>query len=64
MGPQHPQPQHPGGPAHSVCPKQKASMLCGATAQLTRIFSSRSAVRMKRSSGLIACGGGGEHGPF
>lgn len=38
-----------------MCPRQKASMLCGAAAQLTRIFSSRSAVRMKRSSGLTAC---------
>lgn len=30
---------------HSVWPRQKDSMLCGAKAQLTRIFSSRSAVR-------------------
>lgn len=43
---------------HSVCPRQKDAMLCGATAQLTRIFSSRSAVRTKRSSGLTACAEG------
>lgn len=34
-----------GQETHSVCPRQKDSMLCGAKAQLTRIFSSRSAVR-------------------
>ena len=45
---------------HSVCPRQKDSMLCGAAAQLTRIFSSRSAVRTKRSSGLTACARGKE----
>ncbi|KAK2089876.1 hypothetical protein P7K49_032542, partial [Saguinus oedipus] len=43
------------GGTHSVCPKQKDSMLWGAAAQLTRIFSSRSAVRIKQSSGLTAC---------
>lgn len=35
-----------GVETHSVCPRQKDSMLCGAAAQLTRIFSSLSAVRM------------------
>lgn len=40
---------------HSVCPRQKDSMQCGAAAQLTRIFSSRSAVSTKRSSGVRAC---------
>ena len=34
-----------GEGTHSACPRQKDSMLCGAAAQLTRIFSSRSAVR-------------------
>lgn len=47
-----------GWGTHSVCPRQKDSMLCGAAAQLTRIFSSRSAVRTKRSSGLTACARG------
>lgn len=53
-------PGRPGGrrATHSVCPRQKDAMLCGATAQLTRIFSSRSAVRTKRSSGLTACAEG------
>lgn len=48
------------GDTHSVWPRQKDSMLCGAVAQLTRIFSSRSAVRTKRSSGLTACARGSE----
>lgn len=42
------------GCTYSVCPRQKASMLCGAAAQLTRIFSSRSAVSTNWSSGLTA----------
>lgn len=50
--------QGAGWGTHSVCPRQKDSMLCGAAAQLTRIFSSRSAVRTKRSSGLTACARG------
>lgn len=50
--------QEAGWGTHSVCPRQKDSMLCGAAAQLTRIFSSRSAVRTKRSSGLTACARG------
>ena len=50
--------QGAGWGTHSVCPRQKDSMLCGAAAQLTRIFSSRSAVRTKQSSGLTACARG------
>lgn len=52
--------QDPGGCTHSVCPRQKDSMQWGAADQLTRIFSSRSAVSTKQSSGLRACESGGQ----